>query len=113
MRILLPLAFTLLLAAPAQAATTTCSSKDLRYPFTEGGPKTFGIFHLRVTNGSCTTAHKAAKAYKVKFEQNYKVPKTAGGFTFTELPPNAPQTYRLRGVKGSTRINFDYVVPNG
>ena len=113
MRILpLALAFTVLAAAPAQAATT-CSSKDLRYPFTEGGPKTFGIFHLRVTNGSCATAHKAAKAYKTKFEKHYNVPKQAGGFTFTELPPNAPQTYRLRGVKGKTRINFDYVVPNG
>ena len=32
---------------------------------------------------------------------------------FTELPPTAAQTYRLRGVKGTTRINFDYVVPNG
>jgi hypothetical protein len=113
MRFLLPLALVLLAAAPAQAATATCSSKDLRYPFTEGGPKTFGIFKLRVTNGSCTTARKAARAYKIAFEKQYEVPKQAGGFTFTELPPNAPQTYRLRGVKGSTRINFNYVVPNG
>ena len=114
MRTLLPaLALTLALAAPAQAATTTCSSKDLRYPFQPGGPKTFGVFHLRVTNGSCATAHKAAKAYKVKFEKHYKVPKSAGGFTWTELPPTAAQTYRLRGVKGKTRVNFDYVVPNG
>ena len=113
---ILPLALAaaaLLIAAPAQAATTTCSSKDLRYPFTEGGPKTFGVFHLRVTNGTCKTAHAAAKAYKTKFEKHYDVPKSAGGFTFTELPPNAAQTYRLRGVKGKTRINFDYVVPNG
>jgi hypothetical protein len=109
----LALAATLLLAAPANAATQTCSSKDLRYAFTEGGPKTFGIFKLRVTNGSCSTARKAAKAYKTTFEKKYKVPKQAGGFTFTELPPNAPQTYRLRGVKGTTRINFNYVVPNG
>ena len=106
MRTVLPaLALTLALAAPAQAATTSCSSKDLRYPFQPGGPKTFGVFHLRVTNGSCATAHKAAKAYKV--------PKSAGGFTWTELPPTAAQTYRLRGVKGKTRVNFDYVVPNG
>jgi hypothetical protein len=84
----------------------------------KGGPKTFGVFHLRVTNGSCSTAHAAAKAWMTKFEKNLrngsvKRPKHAGGFTFTELPPTAAQTYRLRGVKGGTRINFDYVVPNG
>src|SRR3954452_23810305 len=105
---LLALALTLAAAAP-----TTCPSADLRYPFQPGGPKTFGIFHLRVTNGSCPTAHDAAKAWKVKFEKHYNLPKHAGGFTFTELPANAAQTYRLRGVKGSTRVNFDYVVPNG
>ena len=114
MRTLLPaLALALVLAAPAQAAPTTCSSKDLRYPFQPGGPKTFGVFHLRVSNGGCTTAHQAAKAWKVKFEKHYNVPKSAGGFAWTELPANAAQTYRLRGVKGSTRVNFDYVVPNG
>jgi hypothetical protein len=113
MRLLLALAITLLVAAPAHAATQTCSSADLRYPFQPGGPKTFGVFHLRVTGGSCATAHRAAKAWKTAFEKNYKLPKQAGGFTFTELPANAAQTYRLRGVKGKTRINFDYVVPNG
>ena len=106
-----------MLAALAVAATlaapTTCTSADLRYPFQPGGPKTFGIFRLRVTNGSCSQAHSAARAWKVKFEKHYNLPTRAGGFRFTELPPNAPQTYRLRGVKGNTRINFDYVVPNG
>ena len=46
-------------------------------------------------------------------EVKYDLPKTVNGYTFTELKPNAAQTYRLRGVKGSVRINFDYVVPNG
>ena len=74
MRTLLPaLALTLALAAPAQAATTSCSSKDLRYPFQPGGPKTFGVFHLLVTNGSCASAHNAAKAYKVEFFPNIYV----------------------------------------
>jgi hypothetical protein len=113
MRILLAFAVVLVVAVPAQAATTSCSSKDLRYPFRPGGAKTFGVFHLRVANGSCSTAHKAARAWKVKFEKHYNVPKSAGGFAWTELAPNAAQTYRLRGVKGKTRVNFDYVVPNG
>jgi hypothetical protein len=103
----------LALTAAVAASPATCSSKDLRYPFQPGGPKTFGVFHLRVANGSCATAHKAAKAWKIKFEKHYNVPRSAGGFTWTELPANAAQTYRLRGVKGKTRVNFDYVVPNG
>jgi hypothetical protein len=105
-------------AATADAKTSTCKSADLRYPFQEGGPKTFGVFRLRVTDGTCTTAHRVAKAWMTKFEANLdsgsaKRPRSVAGFTFTELPPNAAQTYRLRGVKSKTRINFDYVVPNG
>ena len=105
-------------AATADAKTSTCRSADLRYPFQEGGPKTFGVFRLRVTGGTCTTAHRVAKAWMTKFEANLtngsaKRPRSVAGFTFTELPPNAAQTYRLRGVKAKTRINFDYVVPNG
>ena len=112
-RLLLPLTIVLLAAAsPAQAATT-CKSADLRYPFTKGGPKTFGVFHLRATGASCSTAHAVAAAWKKKFEVKYDLPKTVNGYTFTELEPTAAQTYRLRGVKGSVRINFDYVVPNG
>jgi hypothetical protein len=41
------------------------------------------------------------------------MPRTAGGFKWKELQPNAAQTYRLRGTKGSKRVTFDYVVPNG
>ena len=100
-------------ASPAHAATTTCSSADLRYPFQEGGPKTFGVFHLRATGTSCSTAHTVAAAWKKKFEVKYHLPKTVNGYTFTSLKPKAAQTYRLRGSKGAVRINFDYVVPNG
>jgi hypothetical protein len=112
-------ALALLPAASADAATVRCKSADLRYPFDPGGPKTFGVFHLRVTRGKCATAHRVAKAWKTKFEARIRkagrlrLPKLVEGFTFTSLPPKAAQTYRLRGVKGTTRINFDYVVPNG
>ena len=57
-------------AATADAKTSTCKSADLRYPFQEGGPKTFGVFRLRVTGGTCTTAHRVAKAWMTKFEAN-------------------------------------------
>jgi hypothetical protein len=119
---LLPIALIAALAllgpASAHAATAQCKSADLRYPFQPGGPKTFGVFHLRVTGGKCTTAHSAAKAWMKRFEANLKkgkvkLPKHVSGFTFTSLPPKQAQTYRLRGVKAKTRINFDYVVPNG
>ena len=104
--------------AAADAKPATCKSADLRYPFEPGGPRTFGVFHLRITDGSCTTAHRVAKAWMDKFEANLrqgldKLPRRVQGFTFTSLPPTAAQTYRLRGVKAKTRINFDYVVPNG
>ena len=121
LRAIAAIAFALALvpAAPAAAATRTCKSADLRYPFQPGGPKTFGVFHLRVTRGTCTTAHRVAKAWMTEFEERLrgagesKLPRRIAGFPFTELPPTAAQTYRLRGVKGTTRINFDYVVPNG
>jgi hypothetical protein len=110
--------FVLVPAANAHAATVRCKSADLRYPFQRGGPKTFGVFHLRVTRGSCPTAHRVAKAWMKRFEAELKqgrvkLPKHVTGFTFKSLPPTAAQTYRLRGVKETTRINFDYVVPNG
>jgi hypothetical protein len=113
------LALALLAASPAHAATLNCKSADLRYPFRPGGPNTFGVFHLRVTGGKCTTAHRVAKAWMKRFEAGLRMPgpvrlpRKVEGFTFTELPPNAAQTYRLRGVREKTRINFDYVVPNG
>jgi len=106
-------------APPAHAATLSCKSADLRYPFRPGGPKTFGVFHLRITGGKCTTAHHVATAWMKRFEAGLRMPgkvrlpRKVEGFTFTSLPPTAAQTYRMRGVKESTRINFDYVVPNG
>ncbi|HEX8204971.1 MAG TPA: hypothetical protein VF587_02810 [Solirubrobacteraceae bacterium] len=85
-------ALALLASAPATAsaaATRVCKSADLRYPFEPGGPKTFGVFELQVTGGSCATAHRVAKRWMRRFEAN------------------------LRGRRDDTAIRFDYVVPNG
>ena len=106
-------------AADANAAAAlNCRSADLRYPFEPGGPKTFGVFDLRITDGTCRKAHRVAKAWMAKFELNLllgevKLPRRAAGFTFTSLPPDAAQTFRLRGRNGTTTIRFDYRVPNG
>jgi len=106
-------------ATTADAKPASCRSADLRYPFEPGGPRTFGVFHLRIANGTCTTAHRVANAWMTRFEDNLrergavKLPRRVEGFAFTSLPPTAAQTYRLRGMKSTTRINFDYVVPNG
>jgi hypothetical protein len=109
----------LLPSAVADASPTrSCKSADLRYPFTAGGPKTFGVFKLRITGGKCTTAHRVAKAWMKEFEANVragrlKLPRSVAGFTFTTLPANAAQTYRERGRKRTTTIRYDYRVPNG
>jgi hypothetical protein len=110
----------LLSAAPVANAQSTlrCKSADLRYPFQPGGPKTFGVFKLRIANGTCTKAHRVAKSWMAEFELNLllghvTLPRKVAGFSFTSLPPNAAQTYRERGRKGATTIRFDYVVPNG
>lgn len=106
-------------AATADAATTrTCKSADMRYPFEPGGPKTFGVFKLRVTGGTCTTARRVAKAWMTEFEENLrkgrvKLPRSVLGFAFTTLPATEAQTYNERGHKGDTTIRFSYVVPNG
>ena len=114
-RSLLPaaLALALLAAATAEAKPRTCKSADLRYPFEEGGPKTFGVFKLSVEGGSCTTAHRVAKAWKKAFEVDYKVPKSVAGFTFKTLKPTEAQSYNERGRKGTVTIRFVYRVPNG
>jgi hypothetical protein len=101
-------------AQPAQR----CKSADLRYPFQEGGPKTFGVFRLRIAAGRCATAHRVAKAWMKEFEAELRagrvqLPRRVAGFTFTSLPPNAAQTYRERGRRRDTTIRFDYRVPNG
>src|SRR4051794_1385951 len=112
------LAATAAVLVPATASATGCRSSDMRYPFQAGGPKDFGVFKLRITNGSCATARRIAKAWKKDFEtalRNGKVrlPKQEGGFSFKTLKPTAAQTYNERGRKGSTTIRFDYRVPNG
>ncbi len=105
-------------ATASAAPTRTCKSADMRYPFEPGGPKTFGVFELRITGGACTTARGVAKAWMDEFEANLrkgrvKLPRSVKGFAFTTLPANEPQTYRERGRKGKTTIRFNYVVPNG
>jgi len=106
-------ALALLGAGTAEAKPTTCKSADLRYPFEPGGPKTFGVFKLTVEGGSCTTAHRVAKAWKQAFEVHFKVPKTVKGFVFKTLKPTEAQSYNERGRKGTTTIRFVYRVPNG
>ena len=109
------------LPSPASAAapSRTCRSADLRYPFEPGGPKTFGVFHLRITGGRCATAHRVAKAWMRAFEKRLRgpgrlrLPRLIEGFRFTTLRSQAAQTYSERGRRRSTTIRFDYVVPNG
>jgi hypothetical protein len=111
----------LLPATPAAAApaSRTCKSADLRYPFEPGGPRTFGVLKLRVTGGTCTTAHRVAKAWMRAFEKRLRgpgrlrLPRSVAGFRFMTLAPKAAQTYRERGRRASTTVRFDYVVPNG
>jgi hypothetical protein len=119
-RIVLLAVLTLALTAPAAHAAPAlrCKSADLRYPFQPGGPKTFGVFKLQITNGTCAKAHRVARSWMAEFELELilgrvKLPRKVAGFRFTSLPPDAAQTYRLRGRRGSTTIRFDYVVPNG
>jgi hypothetical protein len=108
----------LLPAASAEAKATRCTSADLRYPFQPGGPKTFGVFRLKITNGSCATAHRVAKTWMKRFERNLrngevKLPRHVRGFTFETLPATEAQSYRERGRKGAKTIRFLYRVPNG
>ena len=105
-------------AAGTDAGRLRCKSADLRYPFEPGGPKTFGVFKLRITGGRCATAHRVAKAWMDEFEAHLsaghvRLPRRVLGFRFKTLAPNAAQTYRERGRKRDKTIRFDYVVPNG
>ena len=91
---------------------------SLHYPFQPGGPKTFGVFKLQVTGGTCAKAHRVARSWMAEFELNLllgkvKLPRKVAGFSFKSLPPDAAQTYRERGRRGATTIRFDYRVPNG
>jgi hypothetical protein len=118
--VLLATVAALLPAAIADARPArTCESADLRYPFRPDGPKDFGVFKLRITGGSCTTARRVAKAWMKAFEARLRgpgrlrLPRSVAGFRFTTLPPNAAQTYRERGRRRTTTVRFDYRVPNG
>lgn len=96
----------------------SCKSSDLRYPFRRGGPRTFGVFALRVTAGRCTTAHRVARDWMRTFEKNLRagrvrLPRSIDGFAFATLRATEAQTYNERGRKGRTTIRFSYRVPNG
>jgi hypothetical protein len=109
----------LLAAAPAEAKTTkACKSSDLQFPFMPGGPKFFGVHKLKVSGGTCATAHRVAKDWKKRFEANLhkgsdKLPKHVDGFTFSQVEVHAAQTFGMKGVLGATTIRFKYVIPNG
>ena len=112
------LAAAVLLPASGAQAAERCASADLRYPLQPGGPKTFGVFKLRITNGGCKTAHRVAKEWMQRFEADLadgrlKLPKHVDGFTFKTLPATEAQTFRERGRDGDRTIRFDYRVPNG
>jgi hypothetical protein len=110
-----------LLPGAAIAATPTrhCGSADLRYPFMPGGPRTFGVFKLRIANGRCATAHRIAHEWMNRFEASFRgagplrVPRHVEGFEFTTLPIPEVQAFPERGRKGVTTIWFDYRIPNG
>jgi hypothetical protein len=112
------------LASPAVAASAgapagrNCNSADLRYPFRPGGPRSFGVFSLRILHGRCATAHRVAEAWMIRFETAFRaghlvLPRSVAGFRFTTLPAHVAQTFRERGQARSTTIWFDYQVPNG
>ena len=105
-------------AATGAAAPLSCQSRDLRYPFEPGGPKTFGVFNLRIAGGRCPLAHRVAKAWMTKFEAAFRagrtvLPRSVNGFSFATLPAHVAQTFRERGRTRATTIWFDYRIPNG
>ena len=105
-------------AATEAAAPLSCQSADLRYPFEPGGPKTFGVFNLRIAGGRCALAHRVAKAWMTKFEAAFRagrtvLPRSVNGFSFATLPAHVAQTFRERGRTRATTIWFDYRIPNG
>jgi hypothetical protein len=105
-------------AASASPQPHGCPSSDLRYPFEPGGPKDFGVFRLRIAQGSCATAHSVAKTWMRRFEAAFRagriaLPRSVAGFKFTSLPPDAAQMFRERGQRAAMTIWFDYQIPNG
>jgi len=107
-----------LVPATAAASARNCNSADLRYPFQPGGPKTFGVFELRIAGGPCATAHRVAAAWMKRFETAFRagrtvVPRSVAGFRFTTLPAREVQAFSERGRSATTTIWFDYRIPNG
>ena len=107
-------------AAPGDAAARShaCYSGDLRYPFITDAPAVFGVHKLRISGAGCATAHRVAKRWMKKYEAGVDAgrsvpPRSVAGFAFTTLRPDAAQTYRERGRRGTVTIRFDYLVPNG
>jgi hypothetical protein len=105
-------------SAAAAASQRNCRSADLRYPFQPGGPRTFGVFELATTHGSCATAHAVAKAWMSRFETAFRaghliMPRSVDGFRFKTLPAHEAQAFGERGVMGATTISFLYRIPNG
>jgi hypothetical protein len=106
-------------AADAKPVTHRCKSADLRYPFKKGLPNDFGVFRLRITGGSCTTAHRVAKKWMDRLETSIRdrrkleVPKRVEGFTFKTLAATEAQSFNERGRKSGTTVRFLYRVPNG
>jgi hypothetical protein len=108
----------LLPATAAAASPRTCRSSDLRYPFQPGGPRTFGVFELAISHGSCATAHGVARAWMSRFESAFRagrftMPRSVDGFRFTTLSAHEAQAFRERGQMGATTISFLYRIPNG
>lgn len=109
------------LGPAATTASTTvrkCNSRALRYPFRAGGPKTFGVFKLRIAGGECASAHRVAKDWMSRFEASFRagrlrLPRSVDDFSFTNVPVHAAQTFSERGRMRQVTIWFDYVVPNG
>jgi hypothetical protein len=104
--------------ASAAAAPRSCRSADLRYPFQPGGPRTFGVFSLRIVGGPCGTAHRVAKAWMSRFETAFRaghlrVPRSVDGFRFATLPAREAQEFRERGQMGTATIWFTYRIANG
>ena len=107
------------MAAAAPTPAHRCNSADLRYPFMPGGPRTFGVFKLRIAHGPCATAHRIAQEWMSRFETSFRgggplrVPRLVDGFRFKTQPIPEVQAFPERGQTGATTIWFDYRIPNG
>jgi hypothetical protein len=98
-------------ASPGVTIGTPCPGRSR-------SSKDFGVFKLYIQGGTCTTAHRVAKAWMKRFERNLhngseKRPRSVRGVTFKSLPSKEAQTFRERGTRDLTTINFKYRVPNG